>query len=149
MPAVTPPTQHPEPADNPDRTGGMSLHDRGVEHFGQHDEVPLGARWPIEHHPLVAVVGVAEKPARQPVGKAASRGKRLLPQRPAGDVEQRPGRPRCRIRLRLENRAAARYASLVDGRSQREIDLLHKHLVEDLGSLGAHPALFEVLGQPP
>ena len=126
----------------------MSLHDRRVEHLGQHDEVTLGARGSVEDHPLVAVVGVAHQPARQPISKAASGGKWLLTEWRTGDVEQRPRRPCLWIRSGFENGSAARDAPLMDSRAEGVIDLLDQHLAEGIGSFRWQPALLEVLGQP-
>ena len=140
----------PNAADHPDRPGGMPLHDRGVEHAGQHDEVPLGARRAVEHHPLVRCRrcgAAASSTARRRTGGRPSSG--CSTERPAGDVELRPGRPRRGIRPGLEDRAAARDPPLVDGRAQRMIDLLHQHRAEGVGPLRRQPALLEVLGESP
>ena len=66
----------------------MALHDRGLEHAGQHDEVPLGTRGPVEHHPLDRAVPAADEPARQPVREPAGVGQRQPIRRAANDLEQ-------------------------------------------------------------
>ena len=71
VPPQAVPASHPETVDDPDRARGMALHDRGPEHLRQHHQVAFGSRRPVEHHPLVGAVEVADEPARQPVGEEA------------------------------------------------------------------------------
>ena len=146
VPAEAAPAQHAEASDDPDEPVGVALHDRGVEHAGQHDEVTLGAGGTVEHHPLVRAVGAAQEPARKPVGEAASVRERLV-DGPAGDVELRSRRPRRRIGQGSRIVPLLDDPSLVDGRAERVIDLLQQHLAEGVGSLEAQAALVELLGE--
>ena len=69
VPAEILESDHPEPPDDAHRPGRMPLHQRRVEHLGEHDEVAFRAGRTVEHDPLVGAVGATKQPARQPVGE--------------------------------------------------------------------------------
>ena len=71
MPRQLDPTEDAEAPHEPNRAGGMPLHDRGVQHGGQHYEIAFGGGGPVEQHPLVVAVRAPHEPARQPVGEPA------------------------------------------------------------------------------
>jgi hypothetical protein len=145
VPGEALPAKDAEPPDDPDGPGRVALHDHGLEHVGQDDEITLRAGGPVEHHPLVRAVRAAQEPTREPIGEASSVRQRLVTHGPPSDVELHAGRPRGGIRLGLKDRAGACNPPLVDSGADRMIDLYEQYLAEALVSIQAQAALVEVL----
>ena len=72
MPAKAFGTEDAEAAHQAHGSRWMALHHCGAQRSGEHDEVAFRARRPVEHQPLVVIIGATDQPARiQAVSEAA------------------------------------------------------------------------------
>ena len=147
VPTEALPAQHAEGADDPDRPRRVALHDRGVEHLREHDEVAFGAGGSVEDHPLVGAVGAADHPARQAVREQPRGREREAVDESARDGEVCSRLPGGRVGPRLDECAAARHPSLVRRGAERMVDLLEQERPDRVVLVEGESLFLELLGK--
>lgn len=134
--------------DHPNRPRGVSLNDRCLKDTRHDNQIPLRSGRAVEHDPLIPTVGAAKEPARQPVGKTARIGQRLMTELLEGDLELRSGGPHRRMRSRIDNGSGAGYTALVNRGAESLIDLLEEHQPGSIGAVEAKSTLLQLFSKP-
>ncbi len=146
LPGDPVPAQDPELAGHPHHARRVALHDDPAGRLGQHDDVALGTRGPVEHDQLVVrrvgpqeVVHPADHPAGQAVGEHAGAGQPTVGERAGGDGEPGRGLPSLPRAGRGDDRPVARDATLMDPWPHCVVELAEGRLGQRRGS-GQHEA---------